>query len=273
MATPRVPERHRLEMSFVRARWLGVAALAVLAAMAGSAGWPLWPAVVLLSLGNLLVARRSARLCAFADQRRLAVSAVVLDATVVWLVVLGAQAELTPSIYTLFILVAAEASIRFAPLKGFAASGALGAGLGLAMALRALAGTQPFDLRLFLFWAILIALIGTVVGTAVREVYRQRAGLPALPSDLDPEMAASLTRRERQVLTMIIQGHSNGRIAEALFIERKTVKNHINSIYSKLHLSSRYQAIAMAISQRQLEEEALVQKEEPRAQDRVRPLP
>jgi DNA-binding NarL/FixJ family response regulator len=74
---------------------------------------------------------------------------------------------------------------------------------------------------------------------------------------------------------MIIQGHSNGRIAEALFIERKTVKNHINSIYSKLRLNSRYEAITRALSQRRREEENLAPQEVGRvkAKDRVHPLP
>ncbi|HEX2916517.1 MAG TPA: response regulator transcription factor [Chloroflexia bacterium] len=52
-----------------------------------------------------------------------------------------------------------------------------------------------------------------------------------------------LTRRERSILELVQQGKSNRDIAEALTIEEKTVKNHINSIYSKLHLRNRYEAI------------------------------
>ena len=57
-----------------------------------------------------------------------------------------------------------------------------------------------------------------------------------------------LTRRERDILEMVQQGKSNRDIAESLFIEEKTVKNHINSIYSKLHLRNRYEAITLRIT-------------------------
>lgn len=52
-----------------------------------------------------------------------------------------------------------------------------------------------------------------------------------------------LTRREIDVLEYIVSGKSNREIAEALFIEEKTVKNHISNIYAKLHLKNRYEAI------------------------------
>lgn len=52
-----------------------------------------------------------------------------------------------------------------------------------------------------------------------------------------------LTPRELQVLEFIVAGKSNREIAELLFIEEKTVKNHISNIYSKLHLKNRYEAI------------------------------
>ena len=53
-----------------------------------------------------------------------------------------------------------------------------------------------------------------------------------------------LTARERQILGLIAAGNGNREIAAALDIEEKTVKNHINNIYSKLQIKSRYQAIS-----------------------------
>ncbi len=53
-----------------------------------------------------------------------------------------------------------------------------------------------------------------------------------------------LTAREKEILSLIAAGRGNREIAEALFIEEKTVKNHINSIYSKLQIKSRYEAIS-----------------------------
>jgi DNA-binding NarL/FixJ family response regulator len=55
--------------------------------------------------------------------------------------------------------------------------------------------------------------------------------------------ASVLTPREVQVLEYIVAGKSNREIAEALFIEEKTVKNHVSNIYSKLHLKNRFEAI------------------------------
>lgn len=52
-----------------------------------------------------------------------------------------------------------------------------------------------------------------------------------------------LTRREIEVLEYIVAGKSNREISESLFIEEKTVKNHISNIYAKLHLKNRYEAI------------------------------
>jgi DNA-binding NarL/FixJ family response regulator len=54
-----------------------------------------------------------------------------------------------------------------------------------------------------------------------------------------------LTRRERDILELVQGGKSNREIADTLIIEEKTVKNHINSIYSKLHLRNRYEAITL----------------------------
>lgn len=64
-------------------------------------------------------------------------------------------------------------------------------------------------------------------------------------SDVEPDdRSHPLTEREAEVMDRIAQGLSNGEIAEALFISEKTVKNHINRIYTKLDVSSRARAIA-----------------------------
>ena len=58
-----------------------------------------------------------------------------------------------------------------------------------------------------------------------------------------------LTPREMEVLKLIAAGLSNKEIAEALVLSEKTVKNHINNIFSKLHVYDRSQAILYAIRQ------------------------
>jgi two-component system nitrate/nitrite response regulator NarL len=50
---------------------------------------------------------------------------------------------------------------------------------------------------------------------------------------------ASITRREREVITRILEGLSNREIASALGISDETVKRHISNIYDKLGVSNR----------------------------------
>jgi DNA-binding NarL/FixJ family response regulator len=52
-----------------------------------------------------------------------------------------------------------------------------------------------------------------------------------------------LSKRETEVMELIATGRSNGEIAQRLFLSEKTVKNHVNRIYSKLGVDSRVTAI------------------------------
>lgn len=58
-----------------------------------------------------------------------------------------------------------------------------------------------------------------------------------------------LTNREREVLQLVIQGLRNGEIAEQLHVSVKTVETHLTSLYSKLGVQSRAEAIAFALKQ------------------------
>ena len=53
-----------------------------------------------------------------------------------------------------------------------------------------------------------------------------------------------LSSREVEVMDLIAAGMNNQRIAAACFISEKTVKNHINRIFAKLHSTTRSEAIA-----------------------------
>ena len=60
--------------------------------------------------------------------------------------------------------------------------------------------------------------------------------------------AESLTPREREILALLARGISQtDALAEELYISHKTVKNHLASIYAKLHVSDRAQAAVEAI--------------------------
>ncbi|QLE73714.1 response regulator transcription factor [Streptomyces rectiverticillatus] len=56
-----------------------------------------------------------------------------------------------------------------------------------------------------------------------------------------------LSRREEEVMDLIAAGMSNAEIAATCFISEKTVKNHINRIFTKLRVESRSQAIALRL--------------------------
>jgi len=81
--------------------------------------------------------------------------------------------------------------------------------------------------------------------------------LSATPKELgsdDPERRWSelsrehrLSRRELEVCRELVTGRSNRDIASHLFIEPKTVKNHINSVFAKLGVTSRAEALAVLL--------------------------
>lgn len=56
----------------------------------------------------------------------------------------------------------------------------------------------------------------------------------------------SLSRRENQVLALLVDGLSNKAIADRLCISLPTVKTHVSKIFKKIHLSSRLDAILRA---------------------------
>ena len=63
-------------------------------------------------------------------------------------------------------------------------------------------------------------------------------------SNVDVGSHTTLTKRELEILRLVQRGRRNREIAHEIGIEEKTVKNHINSIYSKLGIASRVEAMA-----------------------------
>ena len=65
--------------------------------------------------------------------------------------------------------------------------------------------------------------------------------------DLPGKTKEGLTQREQEVLRLLTKGSTNKELAKALFISEKTIKSHLNSIFRKLKVSRRLQAILYAI--------------------------
>lgn len=78
-------------------------------------------------------------------------------------------------------------------------------------------------------------------------IARRMMGFFAAPrSMISPSPFSELTDREREVLNLIAQGHSNAEIADQLVLSPKTVRNHISNIFSKLQVADRSHAIIRA---------------------------
>ncbi|MBQ1069190.1 response regulator transcription factor, partial [Micromonospora sp. D75] len=79
--------------------------------------------------------------------------------------------------------------------------------------------------------------LGEQAATLARRVGLRGTGRPG------PDL---LTSREREVLRLVAEGHSNSRIAERLFISPKTASVHVSRIIAKLDVTNRVEAAALA---------------------------
>jgi DNA-binding NarL/FixJ family response regulator len=70
--------------------------------------------------------------------------------------------------------------------------------------------------------------------------------LPPSSTGATTPALGELTSREREVLELVAQGLDNNRISARLEISEKTIRNHVSTIFAKLGVSSRAQAVAVA---------------------------
>jgi DNA-binding NarL/FixJ family response regulator len=87
------------------------------------------------------------------------------------------------------------------------------------------------------------------LASAVRQSFNHsvylagaRAPGPAAPPVTFNEGKARLTRREREILRLVAEGHSNAQLARMLWVTEQTVKFHLSNIYRKLDVSNRTEA-------------------------------
>lgn len=82
-----------------------------------------------------------------------------------------------------------------------------------------------------------------ILSAEATQVLAQSVAQPQIPGE-------KLTEREREVLKCMVDGLNNNAIAERLFVSLGTVKFHISNIFHKLGVSSRVEAVKVAIEQK-----------------------
>jgi DNA-binding NarL/FixJ family response regulator len=87
------------------------------------------------------------------------------------------------------------------------------------------------------------------LASAVRQSFNHsvymagaRAPEPAVSGVAFNDSKARLTRREREILKLVAEGHSNAQLARMLWVTEQTVKFHLSNIYRKLGVSNRTEA-------------------------------
>lgn len=56
----------------------------------------------------------------------------------------------------------------------------------------------------------------------------------------------TLTKREVEILTLVVEGHSSKEVADILFISKRTVDFHLDNVYGKLKVRNKMQALQRA---------------------------
>ncbi len=87
------------------------------------------------------------------------------------------------------------------------------------------------------------AIFGRIIA---RRLTRYFAAPPQEPEVRSSQAFPDLTERERDILALIAQGFTNTAIADRLYLSPKTVLNYVSSIFVKLQVANRTQAIIRA---------------------------
>lgn len=109
---------------------------------------------------------------------------------------------------------------------------------------KALAAAQSGDLESTEQWIRSVHAGDLIIGRQLAR--RMGALLSEQSTTTTPVLFPDLTERERDVLDQIARGLDNTSIGRLLFISEKTVRNYVSNIFSKLHVTTRSEAIVVA---------------------------
>lgn len=103
-------------------------------------------------------------------------------------------------------------------------------------------------------------LLKNVTGEDLAQAIRAAcAGRPTIAPEVaqafvlisrDPQPGEDLTSREREVLSLLVEGFNNPEIARRLVISRSTARAHVSNIFLKLGVTNRSEAVALALRKR-----------------------
>jgi DNA-binding NarL/FixJ family response regulator len=80
------------------------------------------------------------------------------------------------------------------------------------------------------------------LGTLLRELANDRVVMRHVSKTVVEAVDCPLTTREVEILKLVAEGYTNGRIARELWVTEQTVKFHLSNTYRKLGVSNRTQA-------------------------------
>ena len=210
-------------------------------------------AMTYLSLANPLLLATALVLLPLSDASRLVRVGIVL-----------AQA----SLFFSFVLVAMALRVRNASIGARrylalllgASSGVTLLGILVGGVVRNAFGLDTAAIALTALFAIYFIFLMFVVSMRKRETVEHvvehviagpvidEAALARARAEVIAARFPQLSRREREVLELLLQNYSNARIADALSVSENTVKTHVRHIYGRLDLNSRQQLLALAES-------------------------
>ncbi len=82
----------------------------------------------------------------------------------------------------------------------------------------------------------------------IRQVYRTEKFVAVLDDAKTFGLPEELTPREQEVLKLLVQGNNVRQIGQLLSIAPSTVKNHVQSIYGKMHVQNRAEVVHKAMT-------------------------